>query len=285
MKLVMTLLVRDEEDIIEANIDFHLAQGVDFIIAMDNLSTDETARLLRRYESLGVLHYIFESDDNYMQHRWVTRMARLAATQFAADWVINSDADEFWYPEDGDLKQALESISDSSDAVIVPRTNFLPVKSSQQRFFADEMTIRERESFNVLGEPLPGKVCHRAYSDIDVDQGNHIVRRRGVALQFVPAPVTILHFPMRSYDQYANKIELGGAAYARNHSLPAGAGKTWKYLYQILRQGELQQFFEAHVSTSAEIDRRLQDGSLLRDYRLSDFFKRLRHHSPNAPAL
>ena len=29
MKLVMTLLVRDEEDIVADNLDFHLAQGVD----------------------------------------------------------------------------------------------------------------------------------------------------------------------------------------------------------------------------------------------------------------
>ena len=29
MKLVMTLLLRDEEDIVADNLDFHLAQGVD----------------------------------------------------------------------------------------------------------------------------------------------------------------------------------------------------------------------------------------------------------------
>jgi hypothetical protein len=36
MKLVMTLLVRDEEDIVADALDFHLAQGVDQVIVTDN---------------------------------------------------------------------------------------------------------------------------------------------------------------------------------------------------------------------------------------------------------
>lgn len=46
VKLVMTLLVRDEEDIIADNIRFHADQGVDAFIVMDNLSTDRTPDIL-----------------------------------------------------------------------------------------------------------------------------------------------------------------------------------------------------------------------------------------------
>ena len=38
MKLVMTLLVRDEADIVDAQIAFHLDAGVDFVVATDNRS-------------------------------------------------------------------------------------------------------------------------------------------------------------------------------------------------------------------------------------------------------
>ena len=79
MKLVMTLLVRDEQDIVRENLDFHLAQGVDQVIVTDNGSEDATAEILREYESRGVVRLLFEPSDDYSQGRWVTRMARLAA--------------------------------------------------------------------------------------------------------------------------------------------------------------------------------------------------------------
>ncbi len=71
MTLIMTLLVRDEQDILPANIEYHLSQGVDFIIATDNLSCDATPAILKHYERRGVLRCVMESEDNYYRFAFV----------------------------------------------------------------------------------------------------------------------------------------------------------------------------------------------------------------------
>ena len=105
MTLVMTLLARDEIDVVDAWLAFHLNAGVDLVIATDNLSQDGTTEVLEEYARSGHVHLIREPGEDLRQDEWVTRMARLAATQYSADWVINSDADEFWWPRGASLSR------------------------------------------------------------------------------------------------------------------------------------------------------------------------------------
>src|SRR5437667_12596067 len=87
MKLVLTLRARDEADVVDAQIAFHLNAGVDFVVATDHRSEDGTTELLERYAREGYLHLIREQGDEMHEGEWATRMARIAATKFGADWV------------------------------------------------------------------------------------------------------------------------------------------------------------------------------------------------------
>ena len=106
----MTLLARDEIDLVDSWLAFHLSAGVDMVIATDNRSQDGTTEVLEEYARSGHVHLIREPGEDLRQDEWVTRMARLAATEYGADWVINSDADEFWWPRGASLSEVLAAV-------------------------------------------------------------------------------------------------------------------------------------------------------------------------------
>lgn len=107
-RIVMTLLVKNEEDMIERHLQYHKQMGVDAFIVTDNNSTDHTPEILARYVKKGwIVEVIEEKSSGYEQKKWVDRMAWLAKTKYHADWIINADADEFWYAPSGNLKNEL----------------------------------------------------------------------------------------------------------------------------------------------------------------------------------
>jgi len=271
MKLVMTLLVRDEEDIIRENIEFHLAQGVDFFIATDNRSVDATTGILKEYESRGLLHYIYEGSDDYNQHAWVTRMARMAYAEYGADWVINNDADEFWWPVQGGLKETIKGLKQDVNIISAERHNFIVVESSDQPFWS-RMVYREKTSLNAIGRPLPPKVAHRGRSTVKVSQGNHSVEGVGES-HVVGGLIEILHYPVRDYRQIENKIALGGAAYDRNLELPESTGHTWRELYKDYQAvGNLEVYFCEQFHDVQRLRERLALGEILKDTKLKEYF-------------
>ena len=275
MRLVLTLLVRNEEDILATNIDYHLSRGVEFIIATDNRSEDRTPEILERYRARGVLRVIEERSDDYDQQRWVTRMARLAAREHGADWVINADADEFWWPKHAaSLPEALRALPPEVQAGHAERHDFLRVEGAPGASIVHAMTTRKAVSLNAHGDPLHPKVCHRAHGRIHIGQGNHHVylrsgpffRRRRVPS--VDAGLEILHFPLRSYEQFERKIALGGAAYTRNTSVGRDEGSTWRMLYRRYLEGELSSYFAEQVPSPEEREEGLAEGRFVLDERL-----------------
>jgi len=273
MRLVMTLLVRDEQDIVGANLDFHLDHGVDFVIATDNCSEDDTVSILEEYRRQGVLQLIREDTDDFNQGRWVTRMARLAAVDHGADWVINNDADEFWWPIEGDLASTLQKVPEGTDALLVPRYNFVvPAEEDRDLPFHRRMTVRYTVPWDPTKQgPIQPKMAHRAHPDVVVQQGNHDAQweARG-EVATLGAGVEILHYPIRSLAQFANKIAKGGAAYERNHDVPEHYGRRWRSMLALQRSGEFGALYADVVLDDDAVAAGIARGELVRDRRLTD---------------
>ena len=66
----MTLLVKNEESMLEENLLFHKAMGVDSFIITDNNSTDSTPEIIRKYKQKGwIKEVIEEKATDYEQKR------------------------------------------------------------------------------------------------------------------------------------------------------------------------------------------------------------------------
>lgn len=273
MKLVMTLLVRDEADVVDAQIAFHLHAGVDFVVATDNRSEDGTAEILERYRREGHLHLIREPGDDLRQSEWVTRMAQLAATEFAADWVLNTDADEFWWPRGGDFHALFAAVPDRFGVVRGAWRNFVP-RPDDERFFAERMTARLcAPSFHPHPLSTHFKSAHRGVADVRVGRGNHEAFGSGLVPLRGWYPIEILHFPVRSLDHCTRKYVTQFVALERNAE--KGIPGHMTEAYEAYRAGRLAEFYAPLVVSEQDLAAGVERGTLAKDTRLRERLRSL----------
>ena len=77
------------------------------------------------------------------QDVWVTRMARLAAVEYGADWVIHSRRRRVLVATRGTLEDAFATVPDRYGVVRGCWRHFLP-RPDDGGFFAERMTVSPR---------------------------------------------------------------------------------------------------------------------------------------------
>ncbi len=272
MKVVLTLVVRDEADILDAHLAFHLNAGVDRVLAVDHGSTDGTTEILERYAREGHVRVVREESRRSRQGGWVTHLARQAATEEGADWVLLSDSDEFWWPRSGSLKDVLEVVPDRYGLLSAPSRTFLP-RPDDGRAFVERMTVRlgMHAPINDPAGPFRpvSKLAVRAHPDVSVRTGNHTV----AGVPFVPLeswhPIEIFHFPLRSPEQCAEKYEKAVAGWATN---PRGDIARARRLSE---ESRLASLYERVVVDDEALAIGLDAGVLAQDTRLRDALRML----------
>jgi len=271
VRVVLTLLVRDEADVIEANLVHHLAIGVDHVIVTDHRSSDGTTEILRRFERQGRVTLVREESDELRQSDWVTRMARLAATEYGADWVVNGDADEFWWPRDGALREVLAAVPPRFGALRGLWRNFVP-RPDDGRPFHERMTIRRRPAAD-LTDPFHAqvKVVHRAHPGVVVTQGNHDALGPPLPLIREWIPFEVLHFPVRSAEQSRRKFRV-----ARSAGLASPGTSVPQHSEAAVRAMDAEgdtRFYDRLVVDDEAAERGLASGELTVDIRVRDLLR------------
>ncbi|HEX6360961.1 glycosyltransferase family 2 protein [Actinophytocola sp.] len=269
MTVVMTLLVRDEADIVAAVVEHHLAAGVDLVVATDNGSVDGTVDILAAYEKAGVVELHHEPGRDYRQGEWVTRMARRAARVHGADWVINADADEFLWT-DVPLPDVFAAVT--GDGMTVPRDN-LVADPAATGSWPDRLVLRDELSLSPRGTRIGPKFCHIGDPDVTVAYGNHTATGPRLRPPFAAPgehPLRMLHVPDRGFQQYARKIANGGSAYAANTEVGAEVGWHWREDYERQNAGTFAEVYASRQRTARDVERQLALGELVHDTRLRD---------------
>jgi hypothetical protein len=271
----MTLVVRDEADVVDAQIAYHLNAGVDFVIATDHDSQDGTTEILETYERDGSLR-LFRAQGEMRDSDWRTRMARLAATEYGADWVINTDADEFWMPRAGTLKELFQAIPDPIGVFWALTCHFVP-RPEGGASFAERMTARFSSQAPLNDPTSPyrphAKAAHRADPDIVVWFGSHRVVSKWLAPLPGLHPADVFHFPFRNLEQYERK----------NVRRARGDKPLGQYVkgLQARELGTLEDVYRRLVVDDEALTRGVASGALVIDTRLRDALRGVAVSAPD----
>ena len=217
-RLIMTLLVKNEEELLEKNLLFHKAMGVDAFIVTDNNSADGTYGIIEKYRRKGwVVDVIRETATGYEQKEWVDRMIWRAKMSFGADWVINADADEFWYAPSGSLKKEL----------------------SKSR--ANVLTCEVRSMYPEEDKPFwQWSKAILALHIMQISMGNHKVR---MLPQYAKSSaIRVYHYHVRGRRQFMDKMVNGGVQ-LEEHKGRHG-GRHWRYFYRLYKEGLLEEEYD-----------------------------------------
>jgi len=268
----MSYLVKNEADIIEDNIRFHAAQGINCFVIMDNDSDDGTREILERLKSEYELHIIDQPDQSYQQARWMTELAEYCRTKLSADLVISNDADEFWQT-DGTC--SIHDCLSPNDSVVTVRRYNMALDNSVMNadyhysdaslrvknpiLYDSDAQINETAVAMLLVKISP-KTIVNPHGLIRMKGGNHRAKHGWRLINARnETGISVHHYPIRNYKQFERNIQNRKRLLETTN---AKMGDHYRRWVKILNEGRLEEEFERFILSQPEIDTLLKLGIL-----------------------
>lgn len=277
--IVMTLLVKDEEKLIEKNIRFHYAMGVNCFVVTVHNSTDNTLYYLLKLIKEGIPIEIIVANDKYqLQDKRVHKMIKLAKSKFKADWVINADADEFYYSKDFNLKKSILKYNVGN--VIKLNSTFSFPNGNTDRLLSPYFITTYVPDFwyklytnlpvkgRFIGKCSCVKVIHKAKGYKHIFPGNHDVRMQNKKV-FTTDDIILYHFTDGNYVDFEEKVKRYLNSFSESE---VEIGEHIRSMINLYKEGKLKEYYDSLYSSDV-LSVLTEAGIVTKDYSLINYMK------------
>jgi len=250
--LTMTILIKNEIDIIEKNIRYHAKKGVDSFVIMDNNSTDGSRELLDELKKEFEITIIDEKGV-YNQAKWMTKLSNIAKEKYNPKWLIPNDADEFWYSE----KSLKEVLPNKGAVLTVDRFNFLLYEDLDKWYkseyrvenpiFYRKNTQLDVDKVSIVLTKISPKVIIKPKGLLWIRGGNHKALHLNNIKDYFKHydkierfdKIKVYHYPIRSFAQFKSNIENRKKLLEKK----AKMGPHYRRWVRLLDEGKLEEEF------------------------------------------
>lgn len=245
-KVFAILMVKNEEDIIEYNIEHLQNQNIDHIFVANNLSWDNTKNiLLKLSEKYGNMTVIDDTQFAYEQaskmNRWIKQ-----CYDMGADIIVPIDADEIWYSKipGKSLGDALRENCDGNCIFDAKAIDFIPTENDLDSKNPLESMVYVKQNSDSFQS-----VAFTKHSNAILGQGNHdVFQHPGKRVKDV---IGIKHYQYRNFEQFARKMKNGKRVYDET-TMPEYVGSHWRTLGALDKDG-LMEWWNNYISQPVKL--------------------------------
>ncbi len=210
MKIASITTIKNEADIIESFIRYHL-KIVDFMLILDNGSTDDTNYILEELIAEGLpIKVIIDTDKYFEPLEKYNFLLKKVIEEYDADIICPIDADEFITTREGNPREYIEKIPNDA-YYTVERVSYVPTEEDDEEdlFVPRRIQYIRDPSLEMNGKVITTKELYEKYN-AGLSMGNHRVtvekKDKSKVTNIKDNGLILAHFPLRSIKQTMSKI-------------------------------------------------------------------------------
>lgn len=240
MKIVSITMVKNEVDIIESFVRYHL-NIVDEMIILDNCSNDETPLIINKLIDEGLpIIFITNSNNNFTQSFKMSMLLDKAFNEHGADIVCVLDGDEFLVSKNNLNPRDILKNLELSEYYLVKWSTYVPTENDSFDFFIPKRITHVREeNLESFYKVIVTKEVYINFSP-KLEMGNHdLIFPNGETPQKnIDFNLRIAHFPIRSREQCMSKVIVGWPDLISINTEHASWGWHWKEIFDKIKTNQ-----------------------------------------------